>query len=305
MPVPDYQSLMLPVLQALSDGETRKSTDVSAAVAAAQQLSDEDLAELLPSGKQTTFFNRANWAMTYLTQAGLLTRPKRGLYEITDRGRTALKSGQTVNVKYLQRFPEFIAFNKRTHKGKPKATGLDDDGSDVATPTEQMEQGYQAIRAELAEALLEQVLACSPTFFEGLVVDLLVAMGYGGSRMDAGKAVGGTGDGGIDGVIKEDRLGLDEVCIQAKRLNGGTVGRDTVQAFAGSLEGRRADKGVFITTGTFSKQATEYVGLIQKRIILIDGQRLAELMMDYGIGVTDVTTYSVRRLDTDYFDGGL
>ncbi len=165
-----------------------------------------------------------------------------------------------------------------------------------------MEAGYVTLRADLGQALLEQVLACSPAFFEQLVVDLLVAMGYGGSRADAGKAVGHSGDGGIDGVIKEDRLGLEEVCIQAKRLAGGSIGRDTVQAFAGSLEGHKARKGVFITTAQFSAHAVDYVKQIEKHIVLIDGQRLTELMMDYGIGVTDVVAYTVQRLDADYFE---
>jgi len=305
MPVPDYQSLMLPVLRAVSDGATHKSSEISAAVAEALRLSDDDLAELLPSGKQTTFFNRSNWAMTYLCQAGLLKRPKRGFYEITDRGRTAVESGlDRITVGYLSQYPEFQEFRTRTHTKSKATAGASKDAESESTPTEQIEEGYGALRAELGRALLEQVLSCSPAFFERLVVDLLVAMGYGGSRADAGKAVGGTGDGGIDGVIKEDRLGLDEVCVQAKRLTGGTVSRDTVQAFAGSLEGRRARKGVFITTGQFSKHAADFVERIEKRIILIDGERLTELMMDYGIGVTDIATYTIKRLDTDYFEGG-
>ncbi|MBN2566089.1 MAG: restriction endonuclease [Candidatus Eisenbacteria bacterium] len=305
MPVPDYQSLMLPVLRAVNDGATHKSSEISAAVAEALGLSDDDLAELLPSGKQTTFFNRSNWAMTYLCQAGLLKRPKRGFYEITDRGRTALESGlDRLTVGYLSQYAEFQEFKTRTHTKRKAATGASTDAESESTPTEQIEEGYEALRGELGRALLEQVLSCSPAFFEQLVVDLLVAMGYGGSRADAGKAVGGTGDGGIDGVIKEDRLGLDEVCVQAKRLTGGTVSRDTVQAFAGSLEGRRARKGVFITTGQFSKHAADFVERIEKRIILIDGERLTELMMDYGIGVTDIATYTIKRLDTDYFEGG-
>lgn len=303
MSIPDYQSLMLPVLVAVSDGLTHKGSAIAASVAAALQLGEDDLAQMNLGSKQTTFFNRTNWAMTYLTQAGLLKRPKRGLYEITERGRGALNSGlDRITVGYLNQFPEFLDFKNRTHAKTAKAVGATEVVETEGTPTEQMEAGYLTLRAELAESLLEQVLSCSPAFFEQLVVDLLVAMGYGGSRVDAGKAVGGTGDGGIDGVIKEDRLGLDEVCIQAKRFTDTTVGRDTVQAFAGSLEGRRASKGVFITTSQFSKQAEEYVSKISKRIILIDGRRLAELMMDYGIGVSGVATYTVQRLDADYFD---
>ena len=300
MPVPDYQSLMLPVLQAVGDGATHKASDIAQDVALALHLSADDIAEVLPSGKQKTFSNRVGWSLTYLTLAALLRRPQRAHYEITEQGKNTLASGvEHITVAYLKQFPEFMDY---LSKAPLKHVPVGKVGVGESTPSEQMEDGYQTIRAELAQALLEQVLACPPAFFEQLVVDLLVAMGYGGSIADAGKAVGHSGDGGVDGVIKEDRLGLEEICIQAKRLSGGSVGRDTVQAFAGSLEGRRARKGVFITTAKFSPKAVEYVGQIEKRIVLIDGQRLAELMMDHGIGVTDVVAYTVQRLDTDYFD---
>ena len=304
MPVPDYQSLMLPVLQAVSDGKVHKVADIHEAVAQSQSLSDDDLSELLPSGKQTTFVNRATWAMTYMKQAGLLKRPKRAHYEITDRGRDALASGlDRITVKYLSQYPEFLDFKNRTHPKATNAAASETSAVSDMTPSDMIEAGYQTLRAELGLQLLDQVMACSPEFFERLVVDLLVAMGYGGSRLDAGKAVGKSGDGGIDGVIKEDRLGLDTVCIQAKRWEN-VVGSDRVQAFAGSLEGAKASKGVIITTSHFSPAAKAYVEKIAKRIVLIDGPRLAELMMDFGIGVTEEDTYAVKKLDADYFEGG-
>ena len=302
MPVPDYQSLMLPVLQAVSDGKVHSTSDIYAGVATAEGLSEDDLAELVPSGSQTTFVNRATWAVVYLTKAGLLKRPKRAHYEITERGREAIASGlDRITVKYLGQYPEFVAFKKLTHPKKASAgTGGSTDDSDL-TPSDMIEAGYETLRAELGLLLIEQVMACSPAFFERLVVDLLVAMGYGGSRADAGKAVGKSGDGGIDGIIKEDRLGLDAVYIQAKRWEN-VVGSDRVMAFADSLEGVKASKGVIITTSHFSPAAYAYVEKIGKRIVLIDGPRLAELMMDHGIGVTEEATYSVKKLDGDYFE---
>ena len=304
MAVPDFQSMMLPILQIVADGESHKAADINATLAAKLDLSESDLAELLPSGRQATFINRSAWAKAYLFKAGLLSRPQRGFYEITGRGREALAADlDRVTLKYLKQFPEFRTFNKGSG-GSVETTDDDGDSSEGAqTPLELVENGCRLIKAELAEELLEQVMKCPPAFFEKLVVELLVAMGYGGSIADAGEAVGRSGDDGIDGIIKEDRLGLDAVYIQAKRREG-VVGRPIVQAFAGSLEGQRARKGVFITTSRFSKDAREYVGRIGKSIVLIDGLALAELMIDFGVGVTEVALYSVKRLDADYFDGG-
>lgn len=301
MPVPDFQSAMLPILRELSDGKTRTAPDICNSAAAALGLNDDDLTELLPSGKQTTWDNRSRWAVTYLAQAGLLARPKRAHYQITERGREALaKVPDRLTVKYLEQFPEFQDFKNRS---RTKDTDVVPVVVTDSTPSELIESGYQILRAELAHAILEQVAACSPTFFEQLVVDMLVAMGYGGSRADAGRAVGQSGDEGIDGIIKEDRLGLDAVYIQAKRWEA-TVGRPQLQAFAGSLDGQRARKGVFITTSAFSKDARDYAERIEKSIVLIDGERLSELMIDYGVGVAEVASYSIKRLDTDYFESG-
>jgi restriction system protein len=281
MAVPDFQSLMIPVLKACSDGTILTTAEVNDRVAAALGLTDADLAELLPSGQ-----------------------PKRAFYAITDRGHQTLAAHlDAIDTKYLRQFPEFQAFLARS---KPAGTtgdgkkGTHPDDTDQS-PLEMIESGYGSIRAELAANLIDQVKACSPAFFEQLVVDLLVAMGYGGSRADAGHAVGGSGDGGIDGIIKEDRLGLEAVYIQAKRWES-SVSRPTVQSFAGSLDGQRARKGVIITTSQFTQEARDFVDKIEKKIVLIDGPRLAELMIDFGIGVTEVASYAIKRLDTDYFE---
>jgi restriction system protein len=302
MAVPDFQSLMIPVLRAVADGKTYTAAEVNNRVAKDLLLTEADLAELLPSGKNHVFYNRVNWAKYYLFRAGLVSQPRRALWEINQRGRDTLATDVgRITISDLKQYPEFREFVSHPKKSGGKST-LDEIHEDTGRdPVEMMETGYEQMRAELARTVLEQAKSCSPEFFEQLVVDLLVAMGYGGSRADAGHAVGGSGDGGIDGIIKEDRLGLDAVYIQAKRWEG-SVSRPTVQGFTGSLEGQRARKGVLITTSRFTHDAREYVEKIEKKIVLIDGEQLAELMIDYGIGVAEVTSYSVKRLDTDYFE---
>jgi len=302
MAVPDYQSLMLPLLRLAGDREVRSIDSAVEATAQEFGLTDEDRRELLPSGRQRRFDNRVAWAVTYLKKAGLLESAGRGRFKITDRGLEVLRAQPPrIDVRFLERFDEFREFRNasRTHDGQGGADG----GEVDQTPEEILEASYQQLRQALEQELLQRVLVCSPAFFEKLVVDLLVALGYGGSRKDAGEAVGRTGDDGIDGVIKEDRLGLDIVYIQAKRWQR-TVGRPEVQAFAGSLEGQRARKGVFITTSQFTKDAIDYVGRIEKKIVLIDGPTLARLMVEHGVGVAEAATYSVRRIDLDYFDEG-
>lgn len=233
-----------------------------------------------------------------MKNAGLLTQPGRGLIRITPEGQAALaQKPSKIDKAFLDRYPTFVAFYK---KGQPTdATAVPPLPSNE-TPEEALEASVQALRSALADELLERLKTCTPQFFERLVVQLLVAMGYGGSLADAGQAVGRSGDEGIDGIIKEDKLGLDVVCLQAKRWQG-TVGRPVVQAFAGSMEGMRARKGVLITTSTFSKEAQEFVGKIERKIVLIDGERLAELMIDHDIGVTTARTYTVKKMDLDYF----
>ncbi len=302
MTVPDYQTLMLPVLQVASDGNEHSISEVVEILADSFQLSTEDRSELLPSGRQFRFDNRVHWARSYLKQAGLLQSTGRGKFRVTERGLKVLQSNpEYVNQAYLQQFPEFLEFKHRTNKPETETAVEEIESETTQTPEEILESSYQSLRNKLVQEILERIMTCSPRFFERLVVDLLVRMGYGGSRKDAGRAIGQSGDGGVDGIINEDRLGLDVVYIQAKRWES-TVGRPVVQAFAGSLEGFRAKKGVMMTTSTFSKDAVDYVGRIEKKIVLIDGEQLAQFMIDYGVGVAEMVTYTVKRIDLDYFD---
>jgi restriction system protein len=300
MAVPDYQSIMLPLLRLAGDGQEHKFSEAMESLAKEFGLSELERDELLPSGAQTKFGNRVGWARTYMTKAGLLVSPGRGRFKITERGLGVLKTNpERISAKSLRQYPEFVEF-QGAHRPERESQEQEREPESEQTPAEALESSYVNLRKALAQDLLDKVRSCSPVFFEHLVVDLLVAMGYGGSRKDAGQAVGRTGDGGIDGIIKEDKLGLDAVCVQAKRWDS-TVGRPTVQAFAGSLEGFRAKKGVLITTSQFSAEAEDYVGSIEKKIVLINGEQLAQLMIDYNIGVTELATYAIKRLDNDYF----
>lgn len=297
MPVPDYQSLMLPLLKLIRDKQEHMFSDAIDTLAREFHLTEAERKEILPSGIQAKFDNRVGWARTYLKKAGLLESVGRGKFRITERGIQVLDSNPaSINVKFLRQFPEFLEFQK---SARPENKDEKDDEPNQ-TPEENLETSYQNLRRELAQELLDRIKSLSPKFFEKLVVDLLVAMGYGGSRKDAGQAVGQSGDGGIDGIIKEDKLGLDVVYIQAKRWES-TVGRPVVQAFAGSLEGQRARKGVLITTSQFSQDAKEYVNRIEKKIVLVDGEQLAQLMIEHGIGVTEIANYIVKKIDLDYF----
>jgi restriction system protein len=247
--------------------------------------------------------NRVHWAKAYLKKAALVDQVRRGVIRISEQGRQVVTENPgRVDMKYLERFPAYAAWNRGKIKGKIEDEPEEDVGVVAQTPEERIETAYQELREALAEDLLQQVKECSDKFFERLVVELLVRMGYGGSIEDAGKAVGRSGDGGIDGVIKEDRLGLDVVVIQAKRWTSNQIGRPDVQSFAGSMEAYRANKGVFITTTTFSAPASEYVRQIQRKIVLIDGPTLANLMIDHGVGVTGYRSFDLKRLDSDYFE---
>lgn len=310
MPIPSYQEFMLPLLRLASDGSPHRSREAYEAMAEHFDLSDADRAELLPSGKQPLLHNRVGWALTYLRQAGLVTSPKRGVFEITDEGRALLSENPAVvDVSTLERYPAFREFRSRTRTPARDTTedsatqpaglpGIDAHAGD--TPDEEMEDAWRRHRVNIEAELLEQVRTVSPAFFEQLVVDVLVALGYGGSRTKAARSVGRSGDEGIDGVIDEDPLGLDVVYVQAKRWNG-TVGRPEVQKFAGALQGRRARKGVFLTTAEFTREAREFTNMIEARIVLIDGPRLAKLMVDHGVGVSVAGEYVVHRIDSDYF----
>lgn len=303
MAIPDFQTLMLPVLrQPASAGEQAPSV-VRTAVASSFKLSDEELATLLPSGRQAVFSNRIAWALGYLKQAGLVESPRRGLYRITDRGTATLREPiERINIQYLMRFPEFVAFRTATNDDAEQTPSLAKVAAESTplTPDEQIRQGYTRLQASLATQLLERVRQASPKFFEELVVELLVAMGYGGSHEDASSVVGQSGDEGIDGIIKEDRLGLDTIYIQAKRWKD-SIGRPEIQRFAGALQGQRARKGVFLTTSSFTTDARSYAANLQTTIVLLDGAQLAQLMLEFGIGVSQAGFVKLWKLDEDYF----
>ena len=298
MSIPDYESIMLPLLKLTADGkEHLMAEDRDILADTVFHLTDDERRILQPSGRSRTYDNRFGWARTYLTKAGLVEVTGRGRYKITQRGLDVIrKSPLVIDNDFLMQFSEFQEFKKNSRQDggekTPKPT--------PQTPEEVLEAAYTELRQQLAQDILERMKASDPSFFEQLVVDLLVKMGYGGSRKDAGEAIGGSGDGGIDGRIKEDRLGLDAIYIQAKRWEG-SVGRPTVQAFAGSLEGQRAKKGIFITTSQFRQDAKEYVKIIEKKIVLIDGEQLAQFMIDYNVGVTETARYLIKKVDSDYF----
>ncbi|WP_026262555.1 restriction endonuclease [Spirosoma panaciterrae] len=300
MPIPDYQSIMLPLLKLVADGGEYKLTNLVDTLGNQFGLTDEERAELLPSGQTFLFGNRVGWARTYLKKAGILDSPKRGIIIITQRGKNVLRQKpQQLNVAFLRQFPEFLEFQNTKKQDN-------DDLEPVAvltqTPEETLEASYLSIRKALAQDLLDKVISLPPAFFEKLVVELLVRMGYGGSIKDAGKAVGKSGDEGIDGTIKEDKLGLDIIYIQAKRWKpGNIVGRPEIHKFIGALAGQGAKKGIFITTSSFTREALEYVPRNETKIVLIDGEQLAQLMIDYNLGVALQQTFEVKRIDNDYF----
>lgn len=295
MALPDFQSFFKPLLEIAVDGKEHSLQEAREIIAKTMAISQEDLRELLPSGTQTKFENRIAWAKSFFVQAKVFETPRRGYFRITQRGRDLLKQGhQRIDIKVLNQFPEFVEFRttKSSKNEEPEPV--------TETPEETLQKAYESIRNDLSSQILERIKTNTPQFFEKLVVDLMVAMGYGGSRADAGKSVGTSGDEGIDGIIKEDRLGLDVVYLQAKRWDG-TVGRPEIQKFVGALHGKKAKKGVFITTGKFSEEAVKYAEAIDAKVILIDGRLLAELMIDCGLGTTSTAKYELKRIDSDYF----
>lgn len=292
---------MLPLLQFVSDGEEHHLREVVEALADHFGLSETERLELLPSGKYPTFDSRVGWASTYMKNARLIDKPRRGYSRITDRGLSVLKEKpEKIDSKFLARYPEFVAFLGRSRGGAPKPPAMSDEEAGKQTPVEAIEDAYQTIRESLSTELLQQIKGCSPSFFESLVVEVLVKMGYGGTRKDAGEVLGKSGDEGIDGVINEDRLGLDVIYIQAKRWEG-TVGRPEIQKFVGALQGQKARKGIFITTSDFSKQARDYASAIESSVVLVDGETLAGLMIDHDVGTTVESSYEIKRVDSDYF----
>lgn len=300
MSIPDFQTLMRPLLEAHADGKEHQNRDLVTQLAQECGLTEQERREMLPSGRARLFDNRVGWAKTHITQAGLLTSPRRAISQITERGRAVLRNyPDRIDLKILNKFEDYREFRNRPRPPTEPYESQQQD-TEEQTPEELLEHAYVNIRRQIEGELLQQVIDSPPDFLERVVVDLVVRMGYGGSRKDAGEALGRSGDEGIDGIIKEDPLGLDIIYLQAKRWDA-TVGRPDIQKFAGALQGQRARKGIFITTSSFSKEALDYVSRIDTKIILIDGARLAKLMFEHGIGVTTASTYEVRRIDSDYF----
>jgi len=300
MPIPDYQALLLPVLRFLEDGEEHSLRETIDGLSGSLRLSEEEKRELLPSGRQPVFDNRVGWARTYLKKAGLLEPTRRGSFRITGSGRSVLASKPArLGVKFLEQFPEFREF-KELSRPRKNTADQETEKETSSTPEEALEEAYATLRSSLASDLLAQIKRSPPSLFEQLVIDLLVKMGYGGSRQDAGQVIGKSGDEGIDGIIKEDRLGLDTIYVQAKRWEN-TVGRPEIQKFAGALQGQRAKKGIFLTTADFSREARDFASRIESKIILIDGEELAELLIDFDIGVSTVNVYQLKKIDSDYF----
>lgn len=304
MPIPKYNELMLPLLQFTSDGEEYHIKEAVDPISEYFGLTPEDKQKVMGNSKQSVIYYRIHWANTYLKKAGLLSSSRRGYIQITERGRSVLREKPNkVDSHFLMRFPEFVEFKSSSKTDSESDVETDSNDVSELAPKELIDSTYKSIVNDLADQLLESVLSASPAFFEKLVVDLLLAMGYGSALQDAGQTTQISNDGGIDGYIQEDKLGLDTVYIQAKRWAiDNTIGRPQIQAFVGSLMGEGATKGVFITTSSFSGGAITYAKNIQNvRIILIDGQQLAQLMIEHNVGVVAEKTYIIKQIDENYF----
>lgn len=304
MGIPDFQATMLPLLQYLSDKKEHSNADIYDALGSQFDMSDEEKQEMLPSGKQRVFVNRVAWAKSYLKQAGLVDAVKRGFYKITQPGVDVLKDNPAkIDINYLMHFPTFVEF-RHGKNGDNAKKEIDEKLSESCftekTPEEYIELGINSVNQKLKQELITTIKTCSPLFFEKLVVDLLLSMGYGGSRQEAGRLTNKGSDEGIDGIINEDKLGLDVIYVQAKRWEG-SVSRPEIQKFAGALQGKRANKGIYITTSCFTKEAQEFTKSITSKIILIDGDKLSELMVEHDVGVNVVQTFELKKIDTDYF----
>jgi restriction system protein len=301
--IPDYQSLMLPVLKVAKDGEVRIGAVVEL-LADSYALSSQQRAHLLPSGKQSTFANRVHWAKSYLSQAGLVEATKRGHFRATPRGiELLLNPPPKINIAFLRQFPEFQNFFSKYSKGSSPEVVQDENPSLTLTPDEDMRRAHSQIERDLAEEMLSKILAASPAFFEQVVVNLVTAMGYGGSVADAGQALGQSGDGGVDGVINEDTLGLDRIYVQAKRYKqDNVVGPGAIRDFFGALDQFKAGKGLFVTTSSFSSSAVKTADGLSKRIVLVDGPRLTKLMIQYNVGCRIEETMAIKRIDEDFFE---
>jgi len=302
--IPTYEEIMLPFLKLLANGDECSLNQTHDTLCKHFNLTDAEIRELLPSGQQAIFRNRVGWARTYLKKAGLLSSPKRAHFKITERGLQLLKEDlHSINGNILKRYPEFLEFQSikklKNDEGQVDITKFEIDNEQ--TPEETLEYAYLKLKEELAKEVLQIVMSCTPSFFERLVIDLLITMGYGGSRKEAGQAMGQSGDGGIDGIIKEDKLGLDTIYLQAKRWSN-IVPVKEIRDFTGALASKKAKKGIFITTSSFPKSAYQFVSQVEYKIILIDGQRLAELMIENNVGISTVNSYEVKTIDSDYFE---
>ncbi len=300
MGIPDFQSIMRPLLEAHQDGQEHVNRELVSKLADQFGLTEDDRRQMLPSGRARLFDNRIGWAKTHMMQAGLLSSPRRAVSIITATGREVLRNHpERVDLRVLNQFDDYREFRNRPRPTEERDQSPETNG-ETDTPEELLENAYLKVRRQIEADLMAQIMNGPPDLLERVVVDLVVRMGYGGSRKDAGEALGKSGDEGIDGIIKEDPLGLDTIYLQAKRW-GNTVGRPEIQKFAGALQGQRARKGIFITTSGFSSDALEYASKIETKIILIDGARLTKLMFDHGVGVAIASTYEVKRIDSDYF----
>ncbi|MFZ4412520.1 MAG: restriction endonuclease [Bacteroidales bacterium] len=297
--IPDFQSIMLPFLKILSDGEEHTTIETNQKLATYFNLTDQEFNEFLPSGAAKTFPNRVAWAKSHFKMAGLLENTKRSSFRITEAGKQLLDTNPVeINLRILKTIPAYL---ERIGRTREEDSSVDIENPQIsATPEEIIENSYLAIRKSLAQELLFKIKSSTPAFFETLVVELLVKMGYGGSIKDAGRSIGRSGDEGIDGIIKEDKLGLDVIYVQAKRWEN-VVGRPEIQKFVGALAGQGAKKGVFITTSRYTNEAREYQPRNETKIVLIDGEQLAELMIDHNLAVSTANTFEIKRIDNDYF----
>ena len=297
--IPDFQTCMLPLLKYAADNKEHKLSDAVDVLSDQFKLTKEEREELLPSKTQDVISNRISWARTFMKKAGLLEDTRRGYFKITERGQSVLSENlEKLSIKYLGKFDEFKEFRQKHNEKESISESIT---TNNATPEEMLETGFAKLSENLVDDILSKISECSPTFFEHLVVDLLVHMGYGGSFSEAAQVVGKSGDEGIDGIIKEDKLGLDTIYIQAKRWKG-VVGRPEIQKFAGALLGQKASKGVFITTSTFTKEADDYASSVDRKVVLIDGEKLASLMIEHNVGISTVRTFEIKRIDSDYFE---
>jgi restriction system protein len=302
--IPTYEQIMLPLLKLLADKGEHSLQEADDILSKQFNLTEKERGELLPSGQQPVFRNRLGWARTYMKKAGLLATPQRAKFKITDRGLELLRENPNeITAQILTRYQEFVDFKsiRKTKDNKEEINISDEENTSDKTPEEALEYAFQKLRFELAKEVLDVVKNCSPGFFEKLVVDLIVRMGYGGSRKDAGQALGRSGDGGIDGIVKEDKLGLDTIYLQAKRWDNPVPVKE-IRDFTGALASKKAKKGIFITTSSYPQSVYEFVTQVEYKIILINGEQLAELMIEHNVGLSTINEYQVKKIDNDYFE---